>query len=140
MQDFKPSYFYLFYQIYRFKWLVSNRFYPPSINWLPLTVHNNTDHLLVSAGVWFADRQIWANRISKLVCRSQIKFWFLFPKLSWINSEIDWLDLTLNQILIKSNGIYRRFLILSHVSLSLVIPNNKTVQHWRWKCCFIAML
>ena len=43
---------YCFYQIYRFKWLLSNRFYRASINRLPLTVQNDTDHLSVSAGAW----------------------------------------------------------------------------------------
>ena len=28
-------------------------------------------------------------------------------------------------------GMYRRFLIHTRDSLSLVIPNNKTLEHWR---------
>ena len=36
--------------------------------------------------------------------------------------------------------IYRWFLICSRDSLSLVIPNNKMLEHWRLKLTFIAML
>ena len=37
------------------------------------------------------------------------------------------------------HNIYRRFLIHSHDSLSLVIPNNKTLEHWLLKVTFIAL-
>ena len=39
----------------------------------------------------------------------------------------------------ESGDIYRRFLICSHDDLSLVIPNNKTTEHWRLEVLFIAL-
>ena len=52
LDHFRAYLSYRFYRIFRFKWLLSNRFYRASINWLPLTIQNVTDHLSVSAGVW----------------------------------------------------------------------------------------
>ena len=40
----------------------------------------------------------------------------------------------------KSRDIYRRLSICSHDNLSLVILNNKTLEHWRLVVKFIAML
>ena len=36
--------------------------------------------------------------------------------------------------------MYRRFLIRSHDNISLVIPNNKMIEHCSWKCCLLHYL
>ena len=41
---------------------------------------------------------------------------------------------------ISKQCIYRQFLIRSHDNLSLVIPNNKMLEHWWLKVLFIVML
>ena len=40
----------------------------------------------------------------------------------------------------ESGDIYRRFLVHAHDNLSLVIPNNKTIEHWQLWVLFIAVI